>query len=100
MSGTPESLDQIIEENTEEAVKRYWGADEATATVEKRDDEFEGGTRFVLVVSYEGELEQTDELFGHEDRAGFQVMMIQKETPSKLVVIYVMSDPDSGGVSL
>jgi S-adenosylhomocysteine hydrolase len=31
-----EPLTAIIEENTEEVTKQYWGADEATATVENR----------------------------------------------------------------
>lgn len=66
----PETTNDIIAENTEQVMKEVWGAEEATATVERDlgDDQFQ------LYVSYEGELEQTDKRFVFKDSAGYQAI--------------------------
>lgn len=56
----PEALSSIVEDNAEEIFKQFFEADEATVIVE---EECEDPKAFMLEVKYEGELENTDEVF-------------------------------------
>lgn len=77
-----EPLSHVVEDNTEEIVKQFYGADEATATVER---EIKDPKKFMMEVTFEGEIENTDEVFFYESE-------MDDEEVQYLKVINVVND--------
>lgn len=66
----PDSYREVMEDNVEKLMTVIWDAEEATATVERDlgDDQYQ------LYVTYEGELDNTDKRYVHQDDEGYQAV--------------------------
>jgi len=81
-----ETTNNIIEDNVELLLKKKWGADEATATVE-RDL---GNDQYQLYCTYEGQLTDTDDRFVFDDGDGYQAaQLFDKKGSNTIEVIYM-----------